>query len=425
MNAKSSKTFSPLLLLLILISTSLVAQQNNLTLKTCQELAMKNYPLVSNLELVKLSGDYSVSNVKSAYLPQISVNGQYTIQSDVTQLPLKLPNIIIPEISKNQYKAYAEVTQLVYDGGTVKNQKENVIAQSKIEEENLNVELYKIKERINQLYFGILLLKSQANQVELTKGDIKAGLDKIQAAFKNGTALKSNVDALQVELLKTDQRLIELNAAMESYKNMLGLFINRPLTDTTELEMPIEINPDKDINRPEKDLFAARINSTAIQLKTINSKNLPKVNLFFQGGYGLPALNMLDPDANLYYIAGVRFIYPLSGFYNKHREKSIVDLSRRNIEYQYETFLLNTKLQMTQQEVELNKNQKLIESDNEIIELRLSIKKASLSQLENGVITASDYIREVNNTDNALQAQIIHRIQMLLAEYNYQLITGN
>ena len=413
-----------IILIMVFCSLTAFAQGNKLTLEQSHELARVNYPLIKSLDLIKQSGEYSVNNVKSGYLPSISINGQYTYQSDVTKLPITIPNMTIPEIDKNQYKVYVDITQTLYDGGVLNTQRKAQEIQQEIENQSTEVELYKLGDRINQLYFGVLLYNGQIEQTRLMRKDITAGLEKTEAAYANGIVLKSNVDALKAELLKIDQHLVELTSGRKAFLGMLSMFINLPLDEQTELEIPGDVEITKEINRPELNLFNTRIASTLVQSKAITARNLPKVNLFFQGGYGSPALNMLEPDADTYYITGVRLAYPLTGFYNKHREKSINAISRQQIELQRETFLFNTNLQVTQQNAELDKIQQLINTDNEIVSLRESIRTAALAQLENGVITSADYLREVTAADNARQAKVIHEIQRLMAQHNHQLITG-
>lgn len=421
---KKSHIATGIFIILFLGNYAGFTQSEPLTLTQCHELARQNYPLIKSCELVKQTGEYSVDNAKTAWLPSLSINAQFTNQSDVTSIPLEIPGKVIPQLDRSQYKAYAEISQVVYDGGAIDNQKKTVEAQSKVEEENLEVELYKLNDRINQIYFGLLLLNGQLKQSEILKSDLQSGLNKTEAAFKNGIMLKSNVDVIKAELLKADQRITELQSARTAYFNILGMFINQSLNDQTELEIPPSINLSTEIKRPELSLYDARLNSLLIQSRSITSRNLPRVNLFFHGGYGLPALNMLNPDAETYYITGIRLAYPLTGFYNLNRDKSINKLARENIEVQREVFLFNANLQLTQQATELVKIEQLIKYDNEIVELRESVKQASLAQLENGVITSADYLREVNAADNARQSKLIHEIQMLQAQYNHQIITG-
>jgi len=182
-------------LTLILISPLLVFPQTSatFTIEQCYEMARQNYPMLKQMDLILSSEQYSVDNIKKGYLPQVTINGQATYQSDVTQLPIKIPNMEIPTMSKDQYKIYTEVNQTIYDGGIINRQEELINANSKIEQQKTEVELYKLRERINQLYFGIILINEQLLQIDLLKKDIASGINKIEAAIKNGIALKSSI----------------------------------------------------------------------------------------------------------------------------------------------------------------------------------------------------------------------------------------
>ncbi|HLO92145.1 MAG TPA: TolC family protein [Lentimicrobium sp.] len=401
------------------------AQDSVLTIEKCQELARNNYPMIKTLELIQTTGRYNISNIKSGYLPSISFFGQYTTQSDVTKIPISIPNMTIPEIDKNQYKVYAEISQLLYDGGHTAAQKKIMEAQNEIEEDNLEIELYKVKERVTQVYFGIILTDAQIEQVTILKSDILAALKKSEAAFNNGIILKSNLDALKAELLKTDQKIIELESSRKSYLTMLELLVGTKMPLKVKLSTPLSVEIKNENKRPENHLFFSRLALNKSISRNLNTKNLPKLNLFINGGYGSPALNMLNPDPDTYFVAGLRFVWPLTGLYNLQREKAINKLNLTNIQYQQEAFLLNSDIQMTQQNNEIEKYEALLKSDDEIIALREDISKSALLQLENGIITSSEYIRELNAVDNARQSKILHEIQLIMSKYNHLLITGN
>ena len=172
------------------------------TIEDCYRLARQNYPLLKQKELILKSKEYSIQNAGKGYLPQFSINGQATYQSDVTEIPIKIPNTNIPAISKDQYKIYTEANQTIFDGGIIKIQKQSIEANAAVEDQKLEVKLYDLKERINQMFFGILLVNEQDTLTEILKKDIQNGITKINAAIANGTALKSSSDALQAELLK-------------------------------------------------------------------------------------------------------------------------------------------------------------------------------------------------------------------------------
>jgi outer membrane protein TolC len=406
-------------------TVSFAQSVGNLTIDSCYAMAKRNYPLVKQYALIEKSKEYSIDNVNKSYLPQFNIAGQATYQSEVTKVPISIPNMSISELSKDQYKLYGEVSQPITDLFTVKDQKELVKANSEIEVQKIEVELYKLKERINNLYFGILLIDAQIQQTELLKKDIQTGIDKINTAIANGTALKSTADNLKAELLKANQRTIELKSNRKGYADMLSLFINQTINENTTLVKPNPQIISNAINRPELKLYELQKKTFDVQSKLITAKNLPRFSLYFQGGLGRPALNMLSNDVKGYYIGGLRLNWSLTGFYTYNKEKKILALNQNALDIQKDVFLFNTNLNLQQQNSEVTKVQQLIETDNSIITLRESIKNTTKNQLENGTATTNDYLTAVNAQDQAQQNLLLHQIQLLMAQYNYQTTSGN
>lgn len=416
-----------LFLILLLIRPEFVAPQTQLTLEACYEKARINYPLIKQKDYIEKTKDYSVSNVWKGYLPQITISGQVTYQSDVTSLPISIPGMTIETLTQDQYKAIADVSQVVYDGGIMSAHADIQRSSADVDDQKVEIELLKLKDRINQIYFGILLLDEQLSLTELIKKDLNASHDKLSSAFANGTATKPNVDILKAELLKTDQREIELKFTRKAFTEMLGLLINQQLNEGIKLEIPQIQNfvESIEINRPEIKLFSSQAYLIENQGGLTLAKILPKASLFFQVGYGKPTLNMLENKFDWYYIAGARLTWSPSNLYSNGNESEINELNKKSVEAQKETFLLNTNLSLKQQNSEIEKLHSLIKVDRQIIAIRTSVKEASKAQLENGVITSNDFIRELNAEDNAKQNLTIHSIQLMLAKQNFQLTLGN
>lgn len=397
--------------------------QTTLTIDECYQLANNNYPMLKQLALIEKSKEYSIANASKAYLPQLTFNGQGTYQSEVTEL--KAPGLNVTPLSKDQYRITGEVYQTLTDYGTIKQQKELVKANAEVDKQKTETELYKLKDRINQLYFGILLLDLQLEQNELLKLDIKSALEKINAAIANGTAYKSNGAELEAELLKAKQRTTELRAVKKAYSNMLGTFIGQPLNDQTLLQTPAAKVLGGAVNRPELKVYDAQLKSFNIQKNLINNRNIPKLGVFFQGGYGRPGLNLLNNDFRTFYTTGVRLNWNFSGLYTAKKEKKLLDIHKENVSVQKETFLFNTHLTLSQQSTEIAKYQELINDDKLIIQLREQIKTSAKAQLENGIITTKDFITYINDEDQAKQNLLLHKVQLLLAQFNYQTTSGN
>lgn len=400
--------------------TRLQAQTKPLTIREAYQLARKNYPMIRQQGLIEKTRDYSVSNAAKGYLPQFTVLGQATYQSAVTEfnLPVSIPGVEFPSISKDQYKVYGELNQTIYDGGNVRTQVRSHEANAQVEAQKLEVELYKLNERVNQLFFGILMLDEQLKQNDLLKKDINLGIRKVQALIDNGTAFKSNANTLKAELLKADQRTIDLNASRKAYLEMLGVLAAHPLGDSSALERPVNLMAASDVNRPELKLYDAQNRSLDVQSQLLDVRNRPKLNFFFQGGYGRPALNILSNGFDPYYITGVRLNWSLSGLYTIKKDRELIRNSRDAIQLQKETFLFNTNLAAKQQNAELDRFRQLLTTDDEIITLRESIKTTAAAQLENGVINTNDFLREVNAEDQARLNKILHGIQLLMSQYS-------
>jgi outer membrane protein TolC len=231
---------------------------------------------------------------------------------------------------------------------------------------------------------------------------------------------------LKAELLKADQRAIEIRSSRKGYIDVLSLFINQTLPENIRLEKPVVTGSvlNNDIQRPELKLYSTQEKLLGGQYKVVGSRTKPKASLFFQGGYGRPSLNLFTNDFDFFYTTGLRLNWSIGGFYTEKREKKIIELNQKSIDIQKEVFLFNTNTQLKQQQSEFDKLQKLIATDNDIIDLRIKVKDAAKAQLENGVITANDYLREVNAEDQARLSLITHQIQLLQAQINYQTISG-
>ena len=294
-----------------------------------------------------------------------------------------------------------------------------------MEDQKTEVELYKLKDRINQLFLGTALLDQQITQTGLQRNDIELGLNKVKAQVANGTAFQSNKLVLDAEMLKNDQRLIELKANRKSLLDIMQLFINKPLSADAVLILPeIEMVLEDSVQRPELQLYQYQDSLISMQDKLISAKNRPKTSVFAQGGYGRPGLNFLQNDFNFYYIGGLKLSWSLGGLYTAKKEREINQVSQQVVSVQKDVFLLNTNTQLVQQKNEIDKLKELISVDNKIIDLREQVKKATNAQLENGVITANDYLREVNAEDQARLSLISHQLQLLQAKINYLNILG-
>lgn len=419
--------------LFFLCSGDRVVSQEIIGITQCYEWAKSNYPLIRQYRLIERTSDYDVSNANKGWLPQLSVNVKASYQSETTRLPFDsealasvVPGLEIPQLSKDQYQAVAEINQNIWDGGGIRMAKKLSRAQAVTEKSRLESNLYELNDRVNQLYFGSLLQDELLRQNSFLQKDIQVNLDRISAMMENGVANQSDRESLEVELLNARQKEIELKAVRSAYRQMLGILIGKKEMEKVSLQIPSvpgNIFPVV-MDRPELRTFAAQDRQLEVQRQQTTVGLMPKVGLFLQGGYGRPGLNMLENSFEPFYIAGLRLTWNMGKWYTLKNDRHKIEVNRRTIGVQRETFLFNTRLDLIRNHKEIKKISDLIKTDNEIISLRTSIKKAAEVKLANGVISVADLIREINAEDLARQAAATHQIQRLVAIYNYMYITN-
>lgn len=413
-----------------LLSLSPAFAQNGpvLTIETCYEMAREHYPLVRQKKLFPLTAAYTLSNLNKSYLPALGINGQASYQSAVTSFPFTLPiaGFELPVYSKDQYKIYAEADQAIYQGGSVKNQKKIAMATMNVQEQQVEVGLYDLYDRVDQLYLGILWIDGQVQQNQLLREDLQNGLDKARALVENGMAYRSQADELYAQLLQSEQDGIELMANRAASFAMLCLMTGLPPEEDRQLvrpeapPMPIEGN----IRRPELLLYTEQQKLNELGMGAFRAQLRPRIGAFLQGGYGRPGLNMLSNDFSGYYIGGLRLSWSLGGWYTFKNQKKMLDIEDQKIKVDRDVFLYNTRIAQRQQYVAIQKYNDLLRKDDAIIELRKKVKQAASAQLENGVLTAHDYIVQVHAEDMARKNRLLHEIQLLQARFSYLHITG-
>lgn len=401
------------------------AQQRALSLTEAFSLAEQHYPLTGQKALLHQTENLALQNLSTGYWPQLSLNGQATYQSDVTRVSIPLPGIKIPEQPKDQYRALGEVSQLLFDGGIIRTQKDIQRLTTAVEEQKLGVELHSLKARIARLFFSILYHDELLKQTALAAKDVQIGIDKVRPQVENGVVLRSSLLLLQAQLLQTNQRAIEIKSARKGLVEALALFLNQPLPEDLVLETPAALPAaDTVITRPEVRLLESQSALLAGQEKLIGARNGPKASAFVQGGYGQPALNMLSDEFKPFYIGGLRFTWPLGGLYTTRRDRQLNYINRQSVALQKETFLLNTRAQLQQQKADIDKYAALVASDEQIIGLRRQVTEAAKAQLDNAVITTNDYLQQVAAEDAARQSLILHRLQLLQAQTDYAITSG-
>lgn len=414
------KKIIPTIFALVLFSESF----GQLTITDCYQKARLNYPSIVRYDLIDKSKQYNLSNANSGYLPQISLSGKVSYQSHVTQIPISMPGI--EGIKNDQYNATLDINQSIWDGGVVRSNKESIKSLADVDKKSLDVELYSLNERINQIYFGVLLFNAQLDQNRLYVDQLQRNYDKIHSCVQNGVAEQSDLDAVKVEQLTAMQTRADLSHSKTAYIGMLSALIGQNLNSDVELITPAQDNVDRvSNNRPELELFAAQKKNLDIQNRKITADLMPKLGAYVSGGYGRPGLNMLSNDFSPYYTVGARLSWTISGFYNTRNSRLLIQNNIKTVDAQEKTFLFNSNIDIDSKQSEIAKYRDQMQYDDQIISLRESVSKSSESKMLNGTISGIDFMRDVTAENMAKQDKIYHKIELLLSIYNLKYLTNN
>lgn len=411
----------------LLACAAVLAQAQNVTLDECVTLARANYPLIRKYGLIERTAGIELSDINKSWLPRIEAFAQGTVQNEVPAFPddmramLAASGIDLKGIRKDQYKVGLNVSQNIWDGGKTKADREVARADELVQRSANDVELYAVEERVQELYFAILLTEAQVRQTELTAALLQSNLGKLRSMHLNGAAMQSDVDAVEAEYLTVAQQIVRLRGNADSYRRVLEVFIASPLENRT-LERPsAEIPSILQSARPELlrfDAEQARINSRRRQ---VSVSAMPRIGFFAQAGYGYPGLDyfksMTSREWSLNAMAGLKVSWTIDALYTRKDRLSKLSLAVNDIDVARDVFLFNNRMESVRRWAEIRRQQAVLADDARIVELRTSVRKAAESRLANGVIDTTDLLKKITDESTAAIHAAYHEIELTKTIY--------
>ncbi len=398
-----------------------------LSLDSCQSFARINHPLLRQAGIIDEISQLRQQNIQTYNLPQFDLSVRTSWQSDVTKVSLGIPGFSGPQpLAKDQYRAYLDLKQKLYDGGMAKRQHELEESDRLVSRQQIETDLYKIKEVVNTLYFNALLLQDYLRIIKLKKETLDANIKKVGSAVKNGVVLANELDQLNAEKLLTDQQETELQSSRITTLRLLEIVTGRPVEEKTVFSVPAVINivSDSQVNRPEIELFTLQKSKLDKNAEILKISRKPYVYAFGQAGYGRPGLNMLNNNLADWYMVGAGLSWNLWDWHKTQRNMASIRLQKEIINTNLDNFNRAVAMSLSQEENNFMKIKKLISSDEQLIVIKDQIAKRSETSLENGTTTSADYLRDLNAS---LQAKVnleTRKVQLAQSSVNYQTIKG-
>ena len=406
------------------------------TLEECQQAAERNYPLIQQYGLIGKTTELTVSNIQKGWLPQVSASAQATYQSDVVSWPDEMKTMMngmginMKGLKKDQYRVGIDVQQTIYDGGVIGSQKRIAREQGKVQAAQNDIHIYNVRKRVNEMYFGLLLIDEQIKLNSDLQTLLGGNERKLESMTKRGTAAESDLQNVKAERLNAVQKATELASQKQMLQRMLSTFCGIEISNIQKPQVKVEgINLTTENHRPELKALDAQISVLNAQEKALNAALMPKVGVFAQGYYGYPGLNMFEDMMHhkwsLNGIIGARVTWNIGALYTRKNDKAKLQLQRDMTENSREVFLFNNNLEQIQQHENIERYQKLMAHDGEIISLRRAVRKAAESKLTHGIIDVNDLVREINQENAACVRQSVHEIEMLKEIYDNKYTTNN
>lgn len=396
------------------------------TLEECQQLACDHYPEIRQYDLIRQSEQYDLSNAARSWLPQVSFSAQATWQNRVPEFPSALSGMLdqagvsLRGLDKDQYKVALEVNQTIWDGGQSQADRRVIEATADEHRQATEVDLYAVKGRVNDLYFGILLLEERLGQTDLTIALLQSNLDKVRSLVTNGVAMQTDADAVEAELLSVQQQRVQIEASRASYRRMLELFIGQRLAE--RLERPELVGAvSGESARPELAWIDAQQERLAAQELSVKSATHPRFGVFAQGYYGYPGLDyfagMVSTDWTWNALIGVKMSWNFGAYYTKKNRLSNLRVAKQQLDIQRDVFLFNTDLQVAEEQGNISRLRRALADDDRIVALRRSVREAAESKLRNGVIDTNDLLRKITDEASARSARSLREVELLKAIY--------
>lgn len=386
-----------------------------LTLAQCYELAQTQAPLRRQIVLTDAQTANNQARLSTQLgRPQVAVNGQATYQSEVTKIPIDVPGLPIPTLSKDQYRLTLDASQTLYDGGTTRRQQELEALAGQVSNQQVEVSLYRVRYQVNTLFFGVLLADEDTRLRQALRADLTQRHRVLVARRANGVSTGQDLARLDAELAGLDQQLREVAVSRAGLVGQLAELVGQTLASETQLAAPAALPPA--VPRPELAFYERQRAQLAGQQQLNGARLAPRLSLFGQVGYGRPTLDFLRNDFHGYGQGGVRLSWALNNYYTRRQDRETLRLNQEAVGVQQAAFEQAQRVEAAGRGAAADRYRALLETDDALVALREKIRATAAVQLANGIIGFSDYFTEANNLTQARLNQQLHRVQLLQAE---------
>ncbi len=408
--------------------SALSPAQESLTLFDCQRMARENAPRLGDLEVIQSMGETKIDQAGTSWYPSLDLNGRLSYQSDVVTVTVTDPNIPVefPQVPHDQYSLNLDISQNIYDGGLSREKKSYEEAQTAADLQQVEVDLYSLKGKVNQYFFAVLALQVNSQNLEIHMENLDARKEAVQTAVRHGSLLETELHIIEVERLKVMKSMMEIESRRKSYMQALKIFCGEGFDEQATLEMPVFEGKGKgNLSRPEYRLFDLKNASMEVGKELTGKKRMPVLYAFGQAGYGKPGYNVMSEDWDTYYLVGAGLRWKIWDWNSTNREKQLIGYRQEMLQTQRASFDKEIESLLVQEGARIEQYQQTLEMDQQVLDLQKKISEQAAVQMDNGIITATDFVTELNKENMARITLATHQVLLMQSMANYLTIQGN
>jgi len=417
-----------LIIFLALIFSGVSYAQESLTLFDCQQMARENAPRLGDLDVIQKMGETKIDQAGTTWYPSLDLNGKLSYQSDVVTVALTDPTVPVefPQVPHDQYGLNLDISQNLFDGGISKGKKSYEAALMAADLQQVEVDLYGLKGKVNQYYFAVLVLQENRHNLDVHLMNLLERKKVVQTAVNHGTLLETDLHVLEVERLKVMKSMIEVESRLKSFMAALKVLCGEGFNEDAILGKPhFEGFEQAGLARPEHMLFDLKHKSMEAGKELVGKKRMPVLYAFGQTGYGKPGYNVMNENWDYYYMLGAGLKWKIWDWNKSSREKQIIGYQQEMLQTQRASFDKEIESLLVQEEAKIDQYRQTMEMDQQVLELQKQISEQAAVQLDNGTMTATDYVTELNKESLARITLATHQVMLMQSKANYLTIQGN
>jgi len=332
----------------------------------------------------------------------------------------------VPALSHDTYDASLLVQQPLYDRG-IGTRRDVERAQLAASQASVQTSLFTLRQSVNDAYFAALMQQLQSAEQNSAITDLQAQLRVASSRVQQGTALPSEAEMLEAEVLRRRQAVAELVASRDASLAILSDLAGRTVTLADTLAIPdlaasvARVRGELDTlrTRPEYRQFALSRDVLAQQQASLGAADLPRVSAFGRAGYGRPGLNPFAREFDSYWLAGVKVDWSPWNWGTTRREQQTLSLQQQMVASDEAAFQKNIRRSVAHSLASIDQLQSTLSDDDTIVALRERILRETGFRFAEGVITSAEYVDRETDLVNARLARVTHRVQLEQARANF------